>query len=94
MAEILTLATPVAGPTTNNYRLVSLSLDIQAQSVHMIAFSDTGAYVTRVVLGQEAVDLMRALNTANLATKSLQRRALEYMANKGDFTGSVSGTPD
>lgn len=94
MAEILTLTAPIAGPTTTNYHLVSLNLDIQAQTVHLIAKSDTSTYVSRVVQGQPAIDLMHALNTANLTVKSLQRRALEYMAAQGDFTGTISGVPD
>jgi hypothetical protein len=94
MAEILTLTTPVVGATTSTYKLVSLNLDIQAPSVQLIALSDSGRYTTRVVLGQAAIDLMHLLNTANLAVKSLQRRALEYMAAQGDFTGTVNGTPD
>lgn len=94
MAEIITLTTPLAGAVTNDYRLVSLSLDIQAQSVQMVARSNLGAYVTRLVLDVEAVNLLKLLNTANLSVKSLQRRALEYMASKGDFIGTVNGTPD
>ena len=60
----------------------------------MAAESNTGIVVERVERGDVAMSLMVALNKANLAIKSLERRVLEYMASKGDFAGSVSGTPD
>ncbi len=45
--------------------------------------------------GAEATTLIRALNTANLSAKSLQRRVLERLATDGLLApGSISGTPD
>lgn len=94
MAESLTLTTPIAQPSITAYHLIQLNMNIELQNVFMAARSDIGTVVTRSVDGAVAVNLMHTLNTANLSVKSLQRRALEYMAAQGDFAGSVSGTPD
>jgi hypothetical protein len=42
----------------------------------------------------KALNLMIALNKANLTVKSLQRRVLEQLAADGLLAGSVTGTPD
>ena len=44
--------------------------------------------------GTIATDRMRALNKANLKTKSLHRRLLEMIKNDGRLDGSISGAPD
>jgi len=42
-----------------------------------------------------AVAMMRALNTANLSTKSLHRRILERLVEDGKLpAGTVTGSPD
>ena len=56
--------------------------------------SDTGAYLTHQYTGKQAVQMIQSLNTANLSTKSLQKRILEKLAADGVLPGTVSGTPD
>lgn len=44
----------------------------------------------------KAIDTIRALNKANLSTKSLERRALEFLVAEGKITaaGTITGSPD
>lgn len=45
--------------------------------------------------GENATAMMRALNKANLSTKSLLKRAMERALADGKLpTGTISGTPD
>lgn len=94
MAEILTLTIPVTGVTTTDYRIVRLDMNREEQRFFIVAKANTGKVVERLEIGQVALDLMIALNKANLTIKSLERRALEYMASKGDFAGTITGSPD
>lgn len=92
--EQVTLATAVPRSSITTYKVAHLSLDVIGQVVEMTAISNVGTTVSRRVTGATAVSLMSQLNTANLSVKSLQKRVLEYMAAAGDFTGTISGTPD
>lgn len=94
MAEILTLTTPISQATITSYSLVYLMFDLLGGVIEMTVQSNIGQTKTRRVVGQTAIDLMHTLNIANLSTKSLQRRVLEYMAAQGDFSGTISGTPN
>ena len=44
--------------------------------------------------GAVALNMMRALNIADLSAKSLHRRILERLAADGKLAGTISGTPD
>jgi hypothetical protein len=55
---------------------------------------DTGKYSTYQYKGKQAVQMIQTLNTANLSTKSLQKRILEKLSADGFLPGTVSGTPD
>lgn len=44
--------------------------------------------------GQIATSLMVALNKANLATKSLHKRILEYLVTDGKMAGTITGAVD
>ena len=44
--------------------------------------------------GQEATNLIKFLNTANLTTKSMHKRILEKLSNDGKLPGTVQGAPD
>jgi hypothetical protein len=44
--------------------------------------------------GEQAAQRLSVLNTANLTTKSLEKRLLEVLVNDGKLPpGTVSGTP-
>lgn len=94
MAELIILTTPVTAPTITDYHVIRIDINRKDQRFLMAVESNTGKMVERMEVGQVALDLMIQLNKANLTIKSLERRVLEYMASKGDFTGSVTGTPD
>ncbi len=102
--ETLILTAPVVVPasTTDTYRVVAITLNLEA-----IAAPATVAGLILIDVrdnhderrsfsyaGQVATDLIRALNTANLSTKSLQKRILERLSADGLLVGTVTGTPD
>jgi hypothetical protein len=98
MAEQLGLTTPEVTPqiTNANYKVAAIHLiawPLADVSVHLIG--DNGERVEiRTTDSTEAQTLLQQLNTANLSTKSLQRRCLEWCASKlPRLAGTVSGTP-
>lgn len=83
------------------FRVSELVLNVEA-SVVTVRLRETsdGAFVPngrQVVASYAAADadaLMRALNTANLSTKSLQRRVIEKLVADGKVpAGLISGVP-
>jgi hypothetical protein len=99
---ILTEPVVVPGTTTSKYRVIVLTLDLEA------VLDPTGApgYIgitlkdnlevrsTYSYKGDEAISLMKFLNTANLSVKSLHKRILEKLSTDGFLPGTVTGTPD
>jgi len=55
---------------------------------------DTGKYSFYQYTGAVAVTMIKQLNTANLTTKSMQKRILEKLSADGLLPGTVQGTPD
>ena len=55
---------------------------------------DTGAYTYYQYTGKAAVNMIKQLNTANMSTKSMQKRILEKLSADGLLPGTVQGTPD
>lgn len=95
MPETLTFATPVTAPSKLTAKLIRLDLQAELQYVLIQARANTGEVVEWEERGAAATTLLSQLNTANLTLKSLQRRALEYLATKRpELAGTVSGTPD
>lgn len=94
MAENITLATPVARPSITSYRVTDLYLSFGGQKIVITLTNDVGETLRHSVVGSTAVDLMKALNKANLSTKSLQRRVLELLIADGVIEGTISGTVD
>lgn len=102
MSETYTLTTPIVPvePMTTSYYLVRfvverapvarLSVLIQSNAGDRIEvrYSDDAG-------GTTAATLISNLNTANLSTKSLQRRLFDRLAADGYLpAGAVTGTPD
>lgn len=95
MPETLVLTTLEPSPPTASWKITSIEFYVEAQRITCSVISDTGERRSRTETGPTALSLMSTLNTANGALKSLQRRVLEYLQNKGDLAaGAVSGTPD
>lgn len=56
--------------------------------------NDAGGYLYHQYTGTAALNMIKTLNTANLTTKSMQKRILEKLAADGVIPGTVQGTPD
>lgn len=92
MAEILTPNTTVS---LIGYEVRSLLLDWPRARISVWLKNPTGQVEAVTYNGERALSLMRALNTANLSVKSLQRRILEVLSSDGRLpSGSVTGAPD
>lgn len=94
MAEILTLTTPESFPSITTWRVVELTLDAKHGVIHAVLESNLNTTAVYREQDADTLDAIRALNTANLSIKSLQRRLLERIAARGVKVGTVSGTPD
>ena len=104
--EIATLATPVhAEPGLTTVRPARITLDIEQGIVSIVvkqwvkgAFVVTGP-VLEVTYDATTVPtglaLVRALNTVNLSSVSLQRRILQQLVTSGHLSSAIfSGTPE
>lgn len=96
MAEQLTLTTPEVVPskTTTYYRVVRVLFDWREARIAVVVEGERGELKTFDYEAAEALTLMRALNTANLSTLSLQKRILNRLVADGKMSGTVTGTPD
>lgn len=101
MSESHVLSSPVTYPaptSLTDYQVVMFTIDRQNPArpwILMAARSNTGVIVEARYEGSVAATLISQLNTANLSTKSLQKRILEKMAADGFLAvGSVTGAPD
>jgi hypothetical protein len=107
MSEQHDLDVPVTTPAISitGYKVRRIELDLeQAATVPLssepglvsITLKDNnGVYTNYTYTGATAVTMIKTLNTANLTTKSLQKRILEQLEKDGKIgTGNVSGTPD
>jgi hypothetical protein len=101
--EKITLATPEVVPQiqTTDYRPVKIHLDREPEARIFVLFYGTNGERRewRVDDAARALTLLKALNTANLSLKSLERRCLEQAIADGVFgnpatAGTVTGVPD
>ena len=100
MAELHVLTAPttfVAPQSITDYKVLRFLIDRSTpiSRLLIVVRSNTGVVVEAVYTGIGADPLISALNTANLSTKSLEKRILERLATDGFIpAGSVTGTPD
>lgn len=94
--ETITLTSPEVQPqiVTADYRVRRLVLDVEAPAIIIQVRGTNGEAKEFSYQGATAQALLQALNTANLTTKSLQRRILEKLIADGKLVGTVTGTPD
>ena len=89
--EQIDLTTPK--PSVTNYRVVILYLDWQNAHIQIGLLGPLGEQESFIYDGEEATNLMIALNTANLSIKSLHKRVLEKLILDEKLVGTISGTP-
>ena len=94
--EDLTLTTPETKPTIAKWRLDQLSINRSAPSVTTVFLEPTtGETRTCTETGSAATTLISNLNTANLTSNSLQKRAINRAQTTGCLgAGAITGTPD
>ena len=89
--EQVDLTTPK--PSVTSYRGAVLYLDWQNAHIQIGLLGPLGEQASFTYDGEEATNLMIALNTANLTTNSLHKRALNKLIADGKLAGTISGTP-
>lgn len=99
MPESVTFTTPyskVAPATTAT--LVQLDMSMELGRIYAVLKGDSGERFEGTwsdAAGENATTLMRALNKANLSTKSLQRRVIEQGVADGKWPAlTINGVPD
>ena len=106
---VLTVAEQIAAPTTE-YSVSHISLNngwdlgpsgvavknIASASVNVIMIGQNNTFRSIMLAnGQAAIDMIKALNKANLTIKSLEKRVLEaVIAFDAKYAGNISGAPD
>lgn len=105
MAEEYTLTTPETKPavTNNAYKVQMAHFDwaggeclfrLKGQNEELIITGYGGQMATQAER-DEAIKMMKSLNTANLSTKSMHKRILEKLSADGKIPpGTTTGTPD
>jgi hypothetical protein len=107
--EELVLTEPIVKPevtvperVSSTYRVMAITLNLEAVSpssgepgfVHIVLRDNLNAPFTHTYEGQVATDMIKALNKANLTTKSMHKRILEKLSTDGVLPGTVTGAPD
>lgn len=105
---LTTPVVPTAPAPTTKYRVSAFTMDLETMAPPLVPTGqppepglvqiklkdDTGKYSNYQYTGKQAVNMIQALNTANLTQKSLQKRILEKLSADGLLPGTVQGTPD
>lgn len=108
MAEELVLTDPIVTPpkVTDTYRIVELTMsrEIVVPSTATTPNRPGAVYIAvrdnhdgRSVFayaGDDAIDMIKWINTANFTTHSLNKRLLQKLSNDGHLPGTVTGTPE
>ena len=105
MSEQHELTTPSTTPgiTTSGYKVRAINMDIESgnpmateKGLLLITLKDNnGTYTNYRYEGEEAVTLIKQINTGNFSKKSLQKMILQKLENDGKIgAGNVTGTPD
>ena len=105
MAEELVLTEPKVEPekVTDKFKVVSIILnsdtavaipDQESGNATITLKNNLGGIFTHMMVGAEAQNFIKFVNTGNFSTKSLNRRILEKLSNDGILPGTVTGTPE
>jgi hypothetical protein len=94
--EQLDLTTPIT-VTRTTYFVTKFHLDGWTEPTPVIVvgvIGSDGAALEFEYRGEQAAQRLSVLNTADLTTRSLEKRLLEVLVNDGKLPpGTVSGTP-
>jgi len=101
MPEKLTLTTPrtPTRPTITTYTIRAIYFGWDEGLIKITLRDNVGEIVTAVYEDsaddKAATTLLRALNTVNLSTMSLQKRVIQRLVTDGKLpAGAVTGAPD
>lgn len=102
MAEILTLTTPETFPSNATWRVLDVSINVDAPSIKVTLRSDSGRddvwryVVSDTVTSTQVRNAIIFINNGNFKTlgKTLQKWLLEQIAILDNKAGTVTGTPD
>ena len=93
--EQINLTTPITKPAISSYKVVRLELDWDATRIEIhLKFTPSGERVIFGYSGTEALNLMKAMNTKNFSTTSMQKTILQKLIADGKLVGTISGSPD
>lgn len=95
MPEQYDLTTPIPFASRTGYKIVSLLLGWENQTIAITLRGSDNVTLTFYYTGTEAANLMSTLNTANLSTNSLYKRILTKLASDNYLpVGTITGTPE
>ena len=106
--EELVLTDPVVEPEkiTSRFKVVSFTMDLEHPNpgipptpgepglVDIWVKDNYDKRYNHRYTGNQATNMIKQLNTANLTTKSMHKRILEKLSADGVLPGTVTGTPD
>lgn len=86
----LTLTAPQQmGPAAASFEIVAIHKRRKPWSLHLELIDDQGKTYDKNYSGDTARQVIRQLNTANLSTKSEERRLLEWLQSTGELTAGA-----
>lgn len=95
MPITLTLTNPETTPANTVLHVIAIALDYENGIARARIRFDTGVVRSYQEQDADTQAAIRALNTANLTTKSLEQRLIERWVTKGILpAGTVGGSPD
>lgn len=96
--EQIDLTTPIAYPapvsTVTAWKVDQLFLHWTNPRIRIGLLGPAGERLEVNYFGPTATTLMTTLNKANLSTKSLHKRILEYLVTDGKIAGTITGAVD
>lgn len=92
--EKITQTAPTIFPNEIDWEIDTLLLAWRSQIIHIDVISNVGTKRNKEYTGLDAKNKMLALNKANLSTKSLHKRIMEFLVADGVITGAITGVPD
>lgn len=96
--ERITLTTPEPYPlpvaTVASWMVDELHLQFSAAHIGIVLAGPQAERREVHYNGPTATSLMVTLNKANLSTKSLHKRILEYLVTDGKLAGTITGAVD